>query len=225
MKAVIKELKRTRLPWGDCSRDNDEPSSATNVNLTSMTQPPELRICPGCRLQFPFQPELTESNLVGFARYGVASPECLAVFESVHGKEAQYGAPCSFRLDAYAVQHPRRDDHQKQLGINKRFVAASIQSVAIHLIALYSIIEKQWPLDSVSQIMNHILTSGATFPDLQPPNHFGNLTILDVNNAQSRDEHISLISQWSHSAWNAWKKHHAFVKEWYNEYYESSKRL
>ena len=90
-------------------------------------------ICPGCGAIFPegaFPPQ----------RYGVASKECWQAFNTMLAKEnMNFGYPEVHRLvvDAYAVQHPQNFELQKSLGISKRFVEASIQSIAVHLIALY----------------------------------------------------------------------------------------
>lgn len=177
------------------------------------------RQCPGCHAIFPYQEDLAQQS-VGFARYGVTSPECFEALNQVMAHEYAYDLPMCIRLDAYGAQHPPHAEIQKQLGVNNRLIAASQQSVVIHLIALYLMVEKKIELSQVSHIMARILISGVALEheEFTPPEDLGSITIQDVLKATNREEHVRLIWQWSASTWNAWAKYHARIHELYEKY-------
>lgn len=154
----------------------------------------------------------------------------MAAFFDVLARESElYGYPPAHRLiiDAYAVQHPRSKEWQEKLNIKQRFVHASIQSIAIHLIALYVAIEKQIDLPSIAKVMDKILKNmgerGETFQELKPPKNLGSIKINDVKEAFfarqcTLDEYSKLAWNWGQESWNAWKEHHDTVQKWYKEY-------
>jgi len=185
-----------------------------------MKQEIKTRQCPGCKVVLPYQEGLDHLLTVGFGRYGVSSPECLALFNQVFIREYECGRPQHGRIDAYGVQHPPHADVQKSLGINERLIAASKQSVAIHLIALYLMIEKKMPLDQVAGVMDHILKSGAKLEneELIPPASLGTMTVADAAQAETCQEHVRLIKEWERSVWQAWKSYHHKVQEWVEKY-------
>lgn len=178
------------------------------------------RQCPGCKIILPKQEELDYLYDGAFGRYGVASPECLNLLNKVLLQEYEYGRPMSLRIDAYGVQHPPHGEIQKALGIKPRLIAASKQSVAIHLLALYFMLEKKLPLSEVAVSMDRILSSGVKLEDyeLVPPRNVGAITVADVAQAQSREEHIHLVGQWNRVAWTAWVAYHPTVRSWYEKY-------
>ncbi len=191
-----------------------------------MEQEIKNRQCAGCKIVLPIQEELSHlenSKQYGsatFGRYGVASPECLVLANQVLMNEYMFGRPMCTRLDAYGVQHPPHPEVQKQLGVEGRYRAASKQSVAIHLIALYLMIEKKMPLEAVSAVMGRILSSQVKLEDeeLIPPEDLGTITVADVVKASTPEEHVQLVWQWSTSAWQAWKSYHHKVQEWVEKY-------
>lgn len=178
----------------------------------------DLRQCAGCKVILPLQENLPYEGT--FARYGVASPECIALFNELLLKEYEYERPIEARFDAYFVQHPPHKEIQEKLGISERHKAASKQSVFIHLIALYLMIEKKIPLHKVSQIMNKVLSSGISLENgiLIVPKYLGNLTIADIIRARDSEEHIRLVWLWNQTAWNSWKEYHDIVEKWYEKY-------
>lgn len=136
-----------------------------------------VRACPGCNVVLSFQDYPADN------RYGVVSPECRAAFDTILALEGErYDYPPAHRLiiDSYGVQHPPHREVQQQLGISERFIKASIQSVAIHLIALYCALEKKMELRSIAAVMDHVLTSmarqGIVFEELQAPADLGSQT-------------------------------------------------
>lgn len=177
-----------------------------------MTEP-IFRTCPGCKIQLP----ITESPIVGsnFERYGVASPECLMLFQEVLAHEYTYGfiGDKAYAVHAYAVQHPPHEEYQQALGIAERFRAASRQSVVIHLLALYLLLEKK----AASSLIDRILTSGERLEDiaLHYPEDLGVIKVSDVINATNADEHQTMMHQWARAAWDAWSHEHARIKKIY----------
>src|SRR5581483_6735651 len=97
------------------------------------------RQCPGCKAIFPYQEGLVSSG--GLYRYGVNSAECDAAFNELLAYEYKNGCFNKHSPQAYAVQHPPHLEVQKDRGIEDRLIAASRQSVAIHLVWLYLIVE------------------------------------------------------------------------------------
>ncbi len=77
------------------------------------------------------------------------------------------------KLQINAAQHPPCIEHQKKFGIKQRFIDASIQSVFIHLIALYLALEKDIPLRDISKRMACILETGARLESI-------NLSIMNL---------------------------------------------
>ncbi len=180
-----------------------------------------VRECPGCRVVLPI------TNYPAENRYGVFSPECRELCDAIMARESElFGYPPAHRLvvDAGAVQHPPHYQIQQALGIEKRFVDASIQSVAIHLIALYLALEKKIPLLSIASIMSTILTNathaGFVFPGLTPPIDLGAIKINDVyqrvfQDSLTLEEYTKIAYEWADSAWHAWSQHHDTIKQWY----------
>jgi len=151
-------------------------------------------------------------------RYGVSSPECIAAFCEVLGKKQEWaGYPEMHRLfvDAYAVQHPPCIEYQKELGINQRLINASIQSVFVHLIALYLAFEKNVPLRDISKRMAYIFDTGVKLEsmELKPPNHLDNIIIIDIRKVSNFQEYEKMVWQWAKSAWDAWQEHHTVIEQ------------
>jgi len=177
------------------------------------------RSCQGCKAIFPIMKNETpfiEGSSVN--RYGVSSPECIAAFCEVLGKEQEWaGYPEVHRLfvDAYAVQHPPCIEYQKELGINQRLINASIQSIFIHLIALHLAFEENIPLRDISKRMAYILDTGVKLESmaLKPPNHLGNITIVDIRKVSNFKEYEKMVWRWAKSAWDAWKEYHTSIEQ------------
>lgn len=184
--------------------------------------------CYGCKAVFPIQNGLDQC--AGIGRYGVAIPECLAAFYDIIARECElFGYPPAHRLiiDAYAVQHPRRAEWQKKLNIEPRLIQASIQSIGIHLIALYCAIELKMELSSIAKVMNSILANMGEnkfeFSDLTAPEELGSIKVADVRAAFfakecSIEEYTQLARQWAQVAWDAWKDHHDLIRTLHKKY-------
>jgi hypothetical protein len=188
--------------------------------MKNYIQEKSTRQCQGCKIALPYKEGLEYYGIIAYGRYGVASPECLALLDELLMKEFTFDRPMLARFDAYGVQHPPHFEIQKKLGVSERLILASSQSVAVHLIALYLMLEKKVEIHSVSAIMARILSSGVALEkeELEPPAHLGAITVLDVLKATTRDEHIRLVWEWSRSTWNAWAEYHSKVQLWYEKY-------
>lgn len=187
--------------------------------------PAEKTTCPGCHTVLP------KTDYPADNRYGVLSAECRQMFDDIILKEEEFGHSVHrLIVDAYGVQHPPHADVQEQLHISPRFIAASIQSVAIHLIALYCAFEKKIELGKIAPIMSRVLATidkqKSSFENLLPPADLGNIRATDVRNklyakdAQeiSLGQYEQIIWDWAQSAWFAWKPYHAKVKLWHDQY-------
>lgn len=181
--------------------------------------------CPGCRALLPF------SDYPADNRYGVTSAECRQVFDEILVKEQElFGYPAVHRLiiDTYWVQHLPHDEVQWRFQVSSRFIAASIQSISIHLIALYCAIDQKIPLRDIASVMDHILQRMSLekieFPRLQAPDNLGSVRAIDVRNAIYQHETLSLDTyeqyawQWARSAYLQWQEQHSHIAQWYHTY-------
>jgi len=187
-------------------------------------------ICPGCKIVLPYKEELQHYQTVGIARYGVVSPECAVIFLEVLNNERElFGYPPAHRLivDAYAVQHPPHSQIQAKLKIEKRLIDASIQSISIHLLALYCSMVKKMELQSIAKIMDTILSNmtreKVTFELLTPPENLGDIKVIDIETQMLEknldiDAYTALAYSWAESSWIAWKVHHVTIKKLYDKY-------
>lgn len=159
--------------------------------------PPASTACPGCTLILPEREGPTHAYLG-------ASPACWAMYGEVLAHE--YSDPAYFRIhqltvDTYAVQHP---------GVPER---RSIQSLALHLITLYLVLEKRTEPTSGPKLHKR-LANQRRFHWLDPPRSIGKTTIADVHRARSAPEHERSVEAWARDVWAAWEPHHGTVRGW-----------
>lgn len=163
-----------------------------------MTTPHKINACYGCHARVP--------DIDGpIHPYIGAAPGCWAIYGEVLAKEyGEYRDSAVQRLtvDAYAAQHP---------GVPSR---QSIQSVAIHLISLFLIIERRCDFDQMTEAIKRALKQRDDLVWLEPPTWRGNITILDVQKAQSWKEHTRRVRKWAEAVWEAWARHHATIQRW-----------
>jgi hypothetical protein len=186
--------------------------------------------CPGCSVALPYKPESIHYQTVGIARYGVASAECSEKFSEVLNYERElYGYPPAHRLivDSYAVQHPPHAEIQAQRNIEERLIRASIQSISIHLLALYCALIKKIELKSIAKVMEKTLTNMANekveFKELTPPADLGKIKVDHIENqiivcAGNLEEYTKVAYAWAESSWDVWKDHHQNIKIVYDKY-------
>ncbi len=136
-----------------------------------------------------------------------ASPGCWSIYADVLGREyGEYAYPECHRLtvDAYAAQHPGTMSRQ------------SIQSVAVHLISLHLIIERNIAPADATRLMPAIVQRASGFTWLQPPATIGTITIIDVAATRDLDHHQRMVRNWAESVWAAWHTHHPIIRTWAN---------
>ncbi len=138
-------------------------------------------------------------------RYFGSSPGCFAAFGEVLARE--YSdldlMECHrFSVDAYAVQHPGQPSPQ------------TIKSVGVHLVRLFLLFEHGLDMKRANDAMVSLSTIKHDFWWLSPPETRGDVTVADVWNATTPEEHKPLQQQWAHSAWKAWAPHHETIGVW-----------
>lgn len=134
-----------------------------------------------------------------------ASPGCWAIFGEILAKEyGEWRYPAVHRLtvDAYAVQHPGTPSRR------------SIQSVAVHLVSLFLVLERGYDFRAATRAKNRVLRYRDRFVWLDPPPSLGEMTVLDVHMAGDLAEHAELVQQWAGLVWEAWSPHHDTVRRW-----------
>jgi hypothetical protein len=154
--------------------------------------------CIGCGAMFADQEGPTH-------RYMESSPGCWAVYGEVVAREysdLSYASLHRLKVDAYAVQHPRRPSAQ------------SIQSVARHLMSLCLVLERRMEPGRATAFLQAAAEPKGRFVWLVPPASRGAVTVKDVHRAESATEHKRLVRAWAESAWSAWSPHHAAIGEW-----------
>ena len=136
--------------------------------------------------------------------YMASSPGCWAMFGEVSAREYSdlaYRRSGRQLIDAYAVQHP---------GVNERRAA---QSVWVHLVSLCLVLEHDLPVEQAAGAMQRLLAGQPQFEWLEPPASLGDVTVVDVHAAQTAEEHIAAVRRWCDSAWAAWERHQARIRE------------
>ena len=154
--------------------------------------------CPGCRAQVGDIDGPTH-------RYIGAASGCWSIYCDVRAREyGEWNANDVHRLtvDTYAVQHP---------GVSSR---RSIQSVVVHLVGLHMVLERDFPVRGATKVIQAVVKKSAAFTWLEPPESPGDMTILDVAQAQNLTEHEELVRRWARCVWDSWSDHHLTVKSW-----------
>ncbi len=142
-------------------------------------------------------------------RYVGASPGCWAVFGEMRVRETtdpQYRSVPPWTVDTYMVQHPGTPSNQ------------SIQSVAVHLIALHLALEEGCDSRRTIEAMRAAHDHRDKFRWLDPPASLGTVTIMDVYTAGAVEEYIEQVRLWAHSVWDAWALYHETVRQWSARY-------
>jgi hypothetical protein len=134
----------------------------------------------------------------------LAAPGCWSLFNEVAVRQYEIASFDLRRLavDAYAVQHPGTTDRR------------AIQSVAVHLISLYFVLERGFTPTEATDKMRQALTDKSRFVWLEPPQSKGDITVVDVVNITDPTDHEAMIERWARSAWEAWSAHHNQIQRW-----------
>lgn len=156
--------------------------------------PEEVSTCPGCGLVMPRSGR-------DYDRKFNASAECWSLFEEVIGAEFQnavlFGQVHQMTVDTYAVQHAGGRHPDK--------------SVCIHLVGMYLAQERHLRLAEIPPRMQRI-AGRAAWPHLDPPPDRASLTIRDVAQAGSPEEHARRVRQWADQVWHAWSRYHGVAR-------------
>lgn len=135
--------------------------------------------------------------------YMGGSPGCWAVFNEVLAREFQdagYFAAHRMMVDAYAAQHPGDPRNRR-----------AVQSVNIHLAALYLIFEEN-RADIVPKTLKALATNHKDiFRPLEKPQTF-DVTVEDVVDAKDAAEHCALVRKWAENVWRANAAHHEWAR-------------
>ena len=137
--------------------------------------------------------------------YMLSIPGCWQLYGEILAKEYEevgYQPIHRITVDAYAVQHPGKPVRQ------------AIQSVAVHLISLYYVLERGYDFQRATQAMRRALQNKQVFVWLEPPVNMGDITVTDVARTTGFIEHESMVRKWGASAWMTWSKHHDQIRKW-----------
>jgi len=105
-------------------------------------------------------------------------------------------------VDAYAVQHPGGPNEQ------------AIQSVAGHLLSLYSTLVLEMPIDKAPGVISRVTSRKGHYRWLPPPFAY-TMTIVDT--VKDRHRLGEVAHEWARAAWDAWRPHHEEVKMWHSD--------
>jgi len=137
--------------------------------------------------------------------YLPAPAGCWAKFNEVLAKEfsrPEYWQAHRLTVDSYCAQHASGDDRRQ------------VQSVAIHLAALYFNFEKHYSNERIAKLMNALIRKHKhQFPILNKPMFAEAINVTHVLAATTADEHYALAENWARSVWQAWSKEHTRIAQ------------
>ncbi len=155
-------------------------------------------VCPDCKAVVPLSNGPTHPYIGGNAG-------CWEIYGRIVEKEfsnPSYMKVHRLTVDAYAAQHPGKNESR------------SAQSVNIHLVALYLVIEKKVPFDKTTKLLGELVKKrNHQFSWLTPPDFLGDITVCDVVTADTPEQHYEKVETWAKSVWQCWKQHHPFIKD------------
>ena len=151
-------------------------------------EPSRQPICPLCGAQVPAE-----------------FPDCGAVYDALRARDYSdpaFGAVHLLALRAYALQHPEEPGSR---------------SNAYHLMSLCRMLEHgaspAFGQRRPRQDAKAFESIYGNYPRLEPPQHRGDLTIVDVCGAGEPDEYANRVRQWAGSVWDAYRPHHAWARQ------------
>lgn len=154
--------------------------------------------CPDCGVEVPHSDEPNH-------KYLGCSSGCWKVFGEILAKEysdRNYMSVHRLTVDAYTAQHPGKPEPR------------TIQSINVHLLGLYLVLEKDAPHEFATKAMAKVIES--LKPNLQwlePPASLGNVTVIDVVRAKDVNEHSEMVRKWAHAVWDSWQPHRESIIE------------
>jgi hypothetical protein len=134
----------------------------------------------------------------------LSAPGCWATFNELAVLQYEIASFDLRRMavDAYAVQHPGTTDRR------------AIQSVAVHLISLYFVLERGLTPTAATDKMRVALADKSRFVWLKPPSSLDEITVVNVVKVTDRAEHEVMVKRWARSAWEAWSDYHEQIRRW-----------
>ncbi len=158
-------------------------------------------VCIGCGAVVPAMDGPTH-------RYMESSPGCWQLYGEILAREYSdqaFWASHRLTVDTYAVQHPGRPSPQ------------TIQSVAVHLISLFLVLEQEATPEHALRAIRAAAAVSERFEWLQPPSSMGGVTVANVHGAHSAVSHAKRVRAWAEAAWSAWSPHHQAIRAWIPE--------
>lgn len=148
--------------------------------------------CPGCLAQFEIDQSIPMTH-----PYIGASGACWALYGQILEKEYSdpvYGAVHRITADTYAAQH-----------IGDQSDRRARQSANVHLMALHMMLEKQAPLEDVQTFIRKATEVKQDWPPLTQVQKPQWLTVQDVAQATTPEEHAELVTRWGKSVLDSMK--------------------
>ena len=156
----------------------------------------DLGRCPGCGQELPVIDGAVHA-------YAGASSACWTRFAELGATLPPGGTPLRRLVtDAYMVQHP---------GVPER---RAIQSVGLHLVALYLVLERGLPPDDLSATLQRALARPPAWRWLEPPVPNGTSTVVDLEAAIAAGRTAEAIEAYVRGVWDSWAPHRATVERW-----------
>jgi hypothetical protein len=184
----------------------DGTMAANQVRNESGTVGRMIEVCPGCGAQLPVVNGFTH-------RYIGASASCWVLYSALNvGEPAVTAGPLrALLVDAYAAQHPGVPSNQ------------SIQSVAVHLLTLYAVLERSASVGALYRLRTQALRPGRSskhdrFVWLEPPPlaALGAVTVADIVHTPAPAARGAVADDYVRSIWGAWHATHgAQIATWY----------
>lgn len=154
-------------------------------------------ICPDCKGEF----EDVEGPV---HEYMGGSAGCWHAYGKILEKEysdPRFMAFHRFAVDSYAAQHPGKPDPR------------AAQSVQIHLMALFLLLERNADQDFVARALGRVVEKRRhQFNWFEPPSSLGEITVARVLLAEDPEDHGRKVREWARSVWNAWTPYHAEIQ-------------
>lgn len=146
----------------------------------------------GCGLQTKKQKGETHA-------YMESSPACWNLYGQILAREysdPQYMSIHALTVDAYALQHPGKDNPQ------------AVSSVYVHLHSLHGFFAQDVALAHLPVIRRKVAGFSKSAQRLEPPYKDYIYHVTDVLTARDADEHIHLVTRWAESVYMHWSHYH-----------------
>ena len=160
-----------------------------------MMMGPHLEPCPNCGLVLPYSSGEKHPYLG-------ASAACWTLYGEVLEREYSnpaYMAVHRITVDAYAAQHPGKEESR------------TVQSINVHLVGLYLTLERKLHPDFARRAIAALTREKDQLHWLEAPTPLGEIRVDDVLKAATPEEHAIRVTEWGGSVWQAWSSCHAEV--------------